>query len=137
MKRYQFLEHQADLKVRVFGKDYRQLFTNAVLAMFESIITGKIRDLKPAGQEELELKSDSVGGLLIDLLNELIYLSDTKKQLYSLKKIEIKKNALKAILLRYPLEKGQLKTEIKAATSHNFKITESRDIKEAEIVFDV
>jgi len=35
LKKFEILEHKADLKIRAFGKDLRELFLNAIVGMFE------------------------------------------------------------------------------------------------------
>ncbi len=67
MKKYEILEHKADLKIRVFGKDLKELFENAAEGMF-SLITNldnvkkKIeKDTTYAGAEPDEKKTKSSG----------------------------------------------------------------------------
>jgi len=137
MKKYQLLPHRADLKIRVFGKNRQELFANAVLGMFQSIIKKKFKDLKIIGKKELKIKADSIDNLLVNFLNELIYWSDLKNELYQVKKIKIKGYRLRTILLIHPIKKNLLKTEIKAVTHHNLKIKKCLNHLEAEIIFDI
>ena len=41
MKRYEFLEHTADVAVRVYGATLKELFTSAALAMFAVLVVKK------------------------------------------------------------------------------------------------
>ena len=50
MKKFEVLEHKADLKIKVFAKSKKELFENAMIAMFEA---AKYKPLA-GGQEKKE-----------------------------------------------------------------------------------
>ncbi|MBU0649463.1 archease [Patescibacteria group bacterium] len=134
MKKYEILEHRADLKIKVWAKDRQELFCNALKAAFEAIepnIVGagtRVRKIRAASEDE--------NSLLIDFLNEAIYLSDVNNETYIDVKFEsFARHGLAAELVARPV-KG-FKQEIKAVTHHGFKIEKTEKGLEADIIFDI
>lgn len=135
MKKFEILEHKADLKIRAFGKDKKQLFSNMLLAMTES----QKPEIKSRGKikRQIKIKSLDLPALLVDFLNEVLYLSQTNKEVYSniiFKKFTDKK--IKGELTGQEVERfGE---DIKAATYHNLGIDQKKDkIWQATILFDI
>lgn len=135
MKKYEILEHRADLKVRAFGKDKKELFLNMLLAMAES----QKPEIKSKGKikKQIKIKSPDLPALLVDFLNEVLYLSQTNKEVYSsiiFKKFTDKE--IKGELIGQEVERfGE---DIKAATYHNLDIQQGKDkIWQAIILFDI
>jgi SHS2 domain-containing protein len=135
MKKFEILEHKADLKIRTFGKDKKQLFSNMLLAMTES----QKPEIKSKGEikRQIKIKSLDLPALLVDFLNEVLYLSQTNKEVYS--KIIFKKftdKEIKGELIGQEVERfGE---DIKAATYHNLDIDQKKDkIWQATILFDI
>lgn len=134
-KRFEILEHKADLKLRVFGGDLKKLFQNAVFALAvnqkgDSDFEGE--SLK----KEIKIESSNINNLLVDFLNEVLYLSDIEERVFP--EIEFKKineKGLEAVASGYKYD--NLKIEIKAATYHGLEIKKENDEFVAEIVFDV
>lgn len=147
MKKFEILEHTADLKIKVWGKDLGELFKNAATAMFtamcgkseirntkfETISKFKIRKLKT---KKIEIKGQDLESLLVNFLNELLYLSDVENQGFKIKDLRFKNETeLEAQLISFPLP--PLEIEIKGATYHDLKIKKLDNIYEVVIVFDI
>lgn len=138
MKAFEILDHTADVGLRVYGRDLEELFANAALGMFSLMA-----DLGGVEEElcfEVEAKADDREGLLVEWLNELLYLSETKKILFRraeiLKLEEEKTLTAKAYGEPIDLKKHTLREEIKACTYHQLKIAKN-DFFHAEVVLDV
>lgn len=134
MKKYKILEHSADLKIQVWGKDREELFCNAVIAMFESIEP----EVSSPEKRETSIKIDAENEdmLLIDFLNEALYQSDVNNETYD--EVEILK--LEPMHVEAKLmgrEVKGFKEEIKAVTYHGFDIKKTEQGLEAEIIFDI
>lgn len=154
---YQILEHTGDLKIKVWGRDLPELFKNAAAAMFSAVAgrtttrttTNEQRatktrpDLKsPTLRREkpkkIEIKGADYESLLVNFLNELLYLSDVQNKGFLAQNIEIKENGSKKLtaqLLSLPLP--PLEVEIKSATYHDLKITKTAAGYETTVVFDI
>lgn len=136
MKKFEILEHKADLKIKVFGKTKEELFQNALLGMEESMKV-EITDKGGAAERVLRVKSSDFQALLVDFLNEVLYLNQMNKEIY--KNAEFKKlsdTELEIQLNGQKIEKfGE---DIKAATYHNLDIHQKKDGSwEATILFDI
>ncbi len=100
MKKYEILEHKADLKIRVFGKTREELFGNAMVGMFEGAqyepSSAETRESKGGkAKREIKISSLDLPSLLVDFLSEVLYLSEVNREVYQ--KIQFKKFTEKEI----------------------------------------
>lgn len=135
MKKYEFLEHPADLKIKSFGKDLPELFINSVLGMMEFLYGKCIGTARHAPTEHIEITSDNIESLLIDWLAEILYLSDSNKRAYLNYKI-IEFNNTK-IIADIGSQKAVAKDDIKAVTYHELSIIQQKDGWVATVVYDI
>jgi len=139
MKKYQILEHKADLKIEVFGKTKEELFENAVIGM------QRAADYKPTKQptnkqlttKQLKIKSVDLPSLLVDFLSEVLYLIETEKLVFE--KVEFEKfteKEIEANLIGKPLKR--MGVHIKGVTYHDLDISQKKDgTWRATILFDI
>ena len=80
IKRFEEIEHTADLALRAYGRDMRALFANAAYAMFALMAEPSVEE--PAREQEVSLEATDYEGLLVDWLNELIYLHEVEGETY-------------------------------------------------------
>jgi riboflavin kinase/FMN adenylyltransferase len=133
-KRYEEIEHTADLAMRAYGRDLRELFVNAAYGMFD--LMAEPAPDEPLRRREVALEGSDHEALLVDWLNELIYLHEVEGETYTRFTIQY----LSSAALRASVEGGATgrKTKaIKAATFHDLSIRETKAGYEATIVFDV
>lgn len=134
MKKFEVLEHKADLKIRVFGRTKEELFENAMIGMFENArYEGEGEEIK----REVKISSFDSLSLLVDFLNEILYLCETKREVYnqvSFEKFDSKK--IEGFLFGQSLKR--IGVQIKAVTYHQLNIRRSKkNLWEAVIVFDI
>jgi SHS2 domain-containing protein len=134
MQHFQEIEHTADWAFRAHGRDLAQLFANAARGMFE-LQAG-------AGSGETSVaRGVAVSGvdretLLVNWLNELLYLQETQHETYSrFEVLEISDMHLRALVHGRP-SPAERKL-IKAVTFHDLEVRRSEDGWEAAIVVDV
>jgi SHS2 domain-containing protein len=133
-KKFEEIEHTADLALRVYGQDMRELFGNAAYGMFALMAEPSLEGL--AREREVSLEAMDYEGLLVDWLNELIYLHEVEGETYSQFTIEtLSPTKLKAHVTGGPT-KSKTKA-IKAATFHDLEIVKTSSGYKATIVFDV
>jgi len=135
---FRILDHTADLRVKIRGNSQKELFKNAARGMF-SVIT-QINKITPNQSIPIKLKAQREEDLLVDWLNELIYLMSTRDILFCDFKIdEISPEHIKAEALgeKFNNKKHRINSEIKAATYHNLKIDSHRQSQSVEVIFDV
>ena len=133
-KKFEEIEHTADLAIKAYGRDMRELFANAAYGMFALMAEPSLEE--PAREREVSLEATDYESLLVDWLNELIYLHEVERETYSQFAIETLSPAeLKAHVTGGPT-KNKTKA-IKAATFHDLAIEETTSGLVANIVFDV
>ena len=81
MKKYEILEHKADLKIKAFGKTKEKLFLNMLSGMSENMKP----ELQKPGEKtkrKIKLSSFDFQALLVDFLSEILYLSQVNKEVF-------------------------------------------------------
>jgi SHS2 domain-containing protein len=137
MGRFEFVDHTADVGVKVWGTTLRELFANAAYAMF-SIITD-MEKIQETSIQPVEVESQNYEELLVEWLRELLYLCSVKEKLFRRFEIEeLEETRLKALCHGEPLdlERHQLQTEIKTVTYHQLYIVKRGEGWEAQLIFD-
>jgi SHS2 domain-containing protein len=134
---FEVIDHTADIGIAVYGTDMKQVFANAGRGLF-SIIT-ELSSVKEKERRNIELSAPDREALLVNWLNELIYLFEAKGMLFdrfditNLTDTEIKATAYGEKL---KLKRHHLQREVKAATYHTLKI-EEKDGWRAQVIFDI
>lgn len=134
MKKYELLEHRADLKIKVLGQDLKELFINAALAMAEQQNPAV---KKPAQEwESVEINSPDLNSLLVDWLNEILSRSDLNHKIYFNFKIEeLSEKHCQAKIAGQKVVQKQI--DIKAVTYHGLDIKQINNHWQAIIIFDI
>ena len=146
IKKFELLPHTADLKIRVYGNDLKELFANAVVAMFQSIhpIAPECsyqNDLLVCPQlpetRHVAINSIDLNNLLVDFLSEALYLSDVHDEAYLAVTVEqMTEKSIKATLHGVSITGFEV-VEIKAVTYSELEIKKVDDTWYADIVFDI
>jgi SHS2 domain-containing protein len=137
-KPFEVIDHTADIGIVAYGATIKQVFANAARGLFN--LMADLDDFKEGLQRELELSAEDVEVLLIEWLNELIYIFDVEHIIF--KKFEIEKltsTQIKARCFGEKMKPGQhkLKREIKAATYHMLKISKEDGTYKVQVIFDI
>ncbi len=138
MKPFEILNHTADIRIRAYGKDLKELFRNTAFGM--CTILADLEGITTSTELEIKASAPDAEELLIEWLDELLYNFYTKHIIFSEFNItELTDTELTArVKGRFVGEnKNRLKTEIKAATRHDLHIEKKEDHYEVQIVFDV
>ncbi len=131
-----FEEHTGEVRVRLEARTLEALFEEAARALAELMLES------PTGGAdepwvEVRLHARSRERLLYDWLNELVFLSETRKRVYTDVRVEsVTETSLRgAVRGVFP---ESLRTAVKAATLHELAIEEGKDGGYvATVVFDV
>lgn len=83
MKHFKFLDHPSKLKIQAFGKNLEELFTNAAMGMMTYLYPKNVDIIDHETKAIIRLKARDEKELLIDLLSELLELSDQKDVCYN------------------------------------------------------
>ncbi len=139
MKKYEIIEHTADLSFRVFGKTIQEIFENGAAALMELMFKASLQKETKLQEKEIRIDSLDTATLFIDWLREIHYLAVVEKKIT--KRIHITKLNDKTINAQVwttglnPEDKTI--REIKAITFHNIKIIRKNDFMYVDIVCDV
>jgi SHS2 domain-containing protein len=127
------VEHTADLALRIGGEDLADLFSAAAQGMFALIATADTRS--ESRTHHVELTALDAEALLVDWLNELLYLHERHGLAYATFCFDtLIAGHLAADAIGWPvLERTGA---IKAATYHNLVIQTSGSELVTEVVFD-
>jgi len=137
-KAFEIIDHTADVGIIAYGADVEELFSNAALALF-SLIT-EPESIEGKFHLDLEVSSEDIDSLLVEWLNELIYLFDVKHILFNHFDIKsLTHNELKATCYGEDFDpmKHNIKAGVKAATYHMLKLDKSDDGFKAEVILDI
>ncbi|HUV95583.1 MAG TPA: archease [Anaerolineae bacterium] len=135
LPRFEELDHTADLCIRAYGSDLKELFACAARGMFS------LMQCAPGGpgrrvSHHIALEADDVETLLVDWLNELLYLGEAGQELYDAYDMtHLGERHLEATVsgaTNHPPRRG-----IKAATFSDLHVTRGSSGYQATITFDV
>ncbi len=142
-KRFEFLEHTADLYIAAYGENLEEAFESAAYAMFESMTNlGKV---KPQLEESVEVEGQDEQALLYNWLEALLIKFDITGKLYSKFKIlNIKKTSAgfnsRAKIWGEPFnpKKHLSKVGVKAVTYHQMEILrDSKGVVTVKFILDI
>ncbi len=136
MKRFQLIEHTADVGLIAYGQTLAEAFANAAYGLFS--IIAELKTVKEIESRQLELSEDDPEALLFEWLNRLIYFFDVEMLLF--KRFDIRDfngRGLKATCYgeKYDSSRHQLKTGVKSATYHMLKVDGKQN--QVQVIFDI
>jgi SHS2 domain-containing protein len=139
MKRFEVLDHTADIGLIIYGKDLKTLFENAGQGFFHLITD--LRKVRQRVERQITLEGKGLERLMVDWLSELLYLHDAESLLFKGFDVEaVGENGLKAAARGEPFLEGihVIKTEVKAVTYHQIRVEkEATGGWRAQVIFDL
>lgn len=148
MKKFKVIDVSGDIGLKAFGKSINEVFVNAAIGMY-SLVTN-LRTIKKEKTIDFSIKSQSMEGLLVSWLNELIFHFDAYG--FIGKKIVIDELILgtdqpasvHAFMLKatvsgedFDQKRHESKLLIKAATYHKLRIEKVGNMWEIDVIFDI
>ena len=142
-KRFEFLEHTADLYIAAYGRSLEEAFENAAYATFEGMTD--LDKVQPKVIDTVEVEGFDEQALLYNWLEALLVKFDTTGNLYSRFRISsIEKTSagfkLKANIWGEPFnpEKHLSKVGVKAVTYHQMEILkETKGATTVKFILDI
>jgi SHS2 domain-containing protein len=132
---YEIIEHTADVGIEAADSTLEGVFEQIAHGLFE--ILGAWEP-GPGDEVELELEPADHGGLLVDWLNELLFIQDTRDIVFtSLKVGKIDDRGLHATIEIKPRTTALDGTAVKAATFHRLSVEERDQGWNARVYLDV
>ena len=137
MEPYEVIDHTADVALKIYGKDLKELFINAARGLFSFIVD--INTVTSKDRIIIKLSADDVEELLVTWLNEFIFHFSAREFIpkeFNILKIDT--TILEAEISGEWLDpkKHKILTEIKAATYHELKVSKIEQGWQARVIFD-
>ena len=136
MKKYDLIDHTADVGIKAYGKTLSEAFENAAKGMFDIITDNS--EVESTGQYNIELKASDLEQLLVDWLSKLLYLNDAQDLVFGKFEVTLSGNHLSANVYgeKYDKKKHGMGVEIKAVTYHMLQVHETNPIF-VQVLFDI
>jgi len=138
MRRYELLDHTADIGIVASGRDLPEAFGNAAYAMFDILTdTDKIREMD---RFDLRVSASNIEELLVTWLDEMLYRYETERLICKRFVIDDMDDvSLRATVFGEKLDpaRHEVKLEIKSVTYHQLKVEKTDDGWRAQVIFDV
>ena len=133
MGRHSLEEHVGEVELRVEGESLADLFTETAHAIGE--VLGHAVPDDPGVHRGVTLEAPDRNALLVDWMNELVYLTDRNERIYEARIEVINDRMLKGTL--HGRSVANLRQQIKAATFHGLEIHDVAGHLVANVVLDV
>lgn len=134
---YGYLEHTADVGIRSWGPTVRAAFEEAATGL--ATLMGAVAD-PPGHLRSIRVEGADLGGLLVALLNEVIYLCESAdgEGIASLRVTDLHRARLDAVVELAPVRRHIEGLAVKAATYHQLEVRELPDgSAETRVYLDV
>jgi len=138
MRRFEVLNHTADIGLIVYGEDLKSLFENAGKAFFHLITD--LRRVRLRTEKRIEIGKESLERLIVDWLAELLYLYEVERLLFKEFKVEsVGERGLRARVRGEAFQEGVhvIKTGVKAVTYHQIEVRKEKEGWRAQIILDL
>ena len=138
MKKYELIDHTADVGLKAYGKALSEAFENAAKGMFDIITDSS--EIESVGQYNIELEAPDLEQLLVDWLSELLFLNSAKNLVFGFFKMDLdeknKKLTAKVFGEKFDLSKHKIGAEIKAVTYHMLEVKKKKPYH-VQVLFDI
>jgi SHS2 domain-containing protein len=135
---FEVLDISGDVGVRASGNSREEVLRDVAVGMY-GLMTD-ITSVRPKGTLEVSVKAESLEGLLVGYLNELIFHFDTYGFIGREVDVTVSGDfSLTAAVRGEPFDIGRHEQRllIKAATYHNVRFEKADDQWTAEVMFDI
>jgi SHS2 domain-containing protein len=135
---FEILEHTADIGLRVHAPSLEEMFSTAALALQSLFLDAAV--VEPRNRYPMRASGEDPEALLVNWLNEMIYLLDGKR--VAAARIEVTAlhdSAIEANAWGEPIDRERHHTHlaVKAATYHQLKIVQQKTGWLAEVFLDI
>ncbi len=134
---YVFLDHTADLGIKVRGEDLKNLFETAAEALMHLMIGGESQ--AKTTDMNITVSGQDLPDLLVRWLGEILYLFEGEDLVVTFIHIDfLSLSRLDAALKMVPFDPTvhKIHSEIKAVTYHQIQVIEKGSTWEAQVIFD-
>jgi SHS2 domain-containing protein len=136
-KRFEVINHTADIGIAAYGSDLKQAFANAAYGLFSLMV-----DLHSVGDRlyrQVEVEADTREDLLVAWLNELIYIFEVEGILFKRFTVdELTETRLRSRCYGEEIDplRHEIRMGVKAATYHMLKVEQDNGYR-VQVLFDI
>ena len=141
-KRFEFLEHTADLYIAAYGSSLEESFENAAYATFEGMTN--VEQVQPLQKDTVEVEGYDEQALLYNWLEALLIKFDVIGNLYSRFKVEGIEKIAQGLKLKAHIwgesfnpKKHVSKVGVKAVTYHRMEIIKQPNLVTVKFILDI
>lgn len=135
MKKYELIEHTADLMVKAYGNTLEECFANAGYALFDQTVD--LSGIGPVKTFDIEASGDEPEDLLYSFLSELLFVEDCEG--FIMCELEVRFDGGRVVCRGkgevLDRSRHRIKSEIKAVTYHMLSV--NADEPSVTVIFDV
>jgi len=134
---YEFLQHTADVRLKVIGNSLEDVFSDALQGLMELVKPGLDVASCPIVKHNLQIESPDRTALLIDFLSEVLFFSHTHNAIYT--KVVFSKLTETEIHADIEgVEVDGFEEDVKAVTYHEANLRTNEEGKwETMVIFDI
>ncbi len=135
---FRILEHTADIGFEAFGVSRKEVFANAARALIYLMVD--LEAIEPREETPLHAEASDMPGLLVNWLNEILYLFDAEGWLFrdfELQKLTDHSLAALARGEKFDRSRHQVKLLVKAVTYHQLDLRETAQGWRAQVYVDI
>jgi SHS2 domain-containing protein len=137
MRNYEIFSTTADAGIRFKGRDFRELYENALLGLNVLLFGSNLRSTSGCDSIEFAFRGDGPENVLVNFLAEILsQVYQENKRVAAAEFIHARRRSLAARLLLAPCRHAP-KVEVKSVTYHNLRVEEKNGVKRAAVVFDI
>jgi SHS2 domain-containing protein len=138
MKRFEIIEHPADVGFVAYGRDWRELLENAAAAMLA--LACDPASIEERLSREVQGRGEDREALLFDWLADILAVMDSEKLFF--RRVEVAHEAPGTVRgtaygERYDKARHRAGTYIKAVTFHQLRVEQTTDGWKATVYLDV
>ncbi|MCL2148133.1 MAG: archease [Methanomassiliicoccaceae archaeon] len=135
MRRYELIDHTADLMVKAHGGTLEECFANAGYALFDQTVD--LSTVAPAEAFEVEASGEFPEDRLYSFLSELLFLEDCEGVVLCELEVRFDGDRVLCAGRGEPLDRGRHRTrsEVKAVTYHMMSVDPAEP--SVTVIFDV
>lgn len=135
MEQFRYIPHTADAQFQAFGKIFEEALKNAGRAVI-NLITD-ITKIKPRLTHKFKVEANSREDMVVDFLQELLFLIEVKGFLMYDAKLKLDGATLQAEVFGDLVKNYETHGHIKAITYHNLLVKEDKNGVMIQAVVDV
>ena len=135
---FRVLEHTADVGFEAFGASREELFAHAAQALMHLVVD--LDRIRPSRELAVNAEGSDPPGLLVNWLNEILYLHDADGWLFRDFRVqELRDTAITAVARgeRFDRTRHQAKLLVKAVTYHQLALEETPSGWRAHVYVDI